>query len=116
MNKSSITVVGTKDDFVYNNIRYTYNDTDVVYRYTPYTTVDENNVMQNVVFLVNEEGTDFKDITGQDVTFVSGDYDEFVLNVGGNNKTYTISRTDGILDLTTPLNEMSILTQMELIL
>lgn len=44
----------------------------------------------------NEEGTDFKDITGQDVTFVSGDYDEFVLNVGGNNKTYTISRTDGI--------------------
>ena len=96
LNKSSITVVGTKDDFVYNNIRYTYNDTDVVYRYTPYTTVDENNVMQNVVFLVNEAGTDFKDITGQDVTFVSGDYDEFVLNVGGNNKTYTISRTDGI--------------------
>ncbi|MFA7011192.1 MAG: hypothetical protein WC240_08275, partial [Bacilli bacterium] len=96
INKSSITVVGTKDDFIYNSTQYTYNNTDVIYRYTPYIYVDEDNTMQNIVFLVNESKTDFKDIAGQDIVMVSGDYDEFVLENGGIYTTYTISKTDGI--------------------
>ena len=67
-----------------------------IYRYTPYIYVDEDNTMQNIVFLVNESKTDFKDIAGQDITMVSGDYDEFVLENGGIYTTYTISKTDGI--------------------
>jgi hypothetical protein len=96
INKSNITVVGTKDDFIYNSTQYTYDNTDVVYRYTPYIYVDEDNTMQNIVFLVNESKTDFKDIAGQDIVMVSGDYDEFVLENGGIYTTYTISKTDGI--------------------
>ena len=99
-NKSSIIISGTKDEFVYNNITYTYNSTDIAYRYTPYTYVDEDNLVQNIVFLVSEDQTDFKDISGKDITFSSGNYDEFVLATDSGSETvyttYTISITDGI--------------------
>jgi hypothetical protein len=52
--------------------------------------------MQNYIFLVNEDSTDFKDITGKDVNIVSGDYDEFVVEEDGVYTTYTISKTNGI--------------------
>ena len=96
LSKIDVATVGTKDDFIYNSIRYTYNNTDVAYRYTPYTYVDEENVVRNIVFLVSENGTDFKDVTGQEINKTSGNYTEFVITNAGVPTTYTLSITDGL--------------------